>query len=143
MKLFDAIFAHDPSAPAICIGRRVISYGELRTETLAMAQVIQDLGAGAGDRVALLLHDSPDFIAAFIATCSLGSIAVPINMALRVEEQCSILQNSGAKLAFIESDVWNEVLTHAPEKLRSLKNVVSVKPTKKQEELEESGSHFS
>jgi benzoate-CoA ligase family protein len=143
MNLFDAIFTHDPSAPAICFGRRVISYGELRAQTLEMAQVIQHLGAGAGDRVALLLHDTPQFIAAFIATCSLGSIAVPINMALRVEEQCSILENSGAKLAFIESDVWSALLTHVPEKLRSLKNVVSVQPTTKQEELAEIGSYFS
>src|SRR5215207_8993008 len=129
MNLFDAIFTHDPSTPAICFGRRVISYGELRTQTLRMAEVIQHLGTGSGDRVALLLHDSPEFIAAFVATCSLGSIAVPINMALRVEEQCSILQNSGARLAFIESDVWSALLTHAPEKLRSLTNVVSVPPT--------------
>jgi len=118
MNLFDAIFAHDPSAPAICFGQRVVSYGELRAETFRMAQVIQYLGATPGNRVALLLHDSPEFIEAFIATCSLGSIAVPINMALRVEEQRSILQNCGAKLALIESDARGAVL----------QNVTSVEP---------------
>ena len=61
----------------------MITYGELRAETLRMAQVIRSLGARRGDRVALLLHDSPEFVEAFIATCSLGAIAVPINMALR------------------------------------------------------------
>ena len=59
---------------------------------------------------------------------SLGAIAVPINMALRADEQCSILHNSGASLAFMESDTRNALLTHAPEKLRSLKDIVSVKP---------------
>src|ERR1044071_1082061 len=126
MNLFDAIFTHDSSSPAIKFGRREITYGELRAETLKVAQVIDSLRAGRGDRVALLLHDSPEFIEAFIATCSLGAIAVPINMALRPEEQCSILHNSGATLAIIESDSCNTLLTHAPEKLRSLKNIVVV-----------------
>ncbi|HET7286028.1 MAG TPA: AMP-binding protein, partial [Pyrinomonadaceae bacterium] len=80
MNLFDAIFSHDHSAPAIRFGDRKITYGELRAETLKMAQTIVSLGAVRGDRVALLLHDSPEFIEAFIATCCLGAIAVPINM---------------------------------------------------------------
>src|SRR6185503_9372024 len=128
MNLFDAIFAHDPSAPAIRFGHRQLTYGELRAETVRMAQAIVSLGAVRGDRVALLLHDSPEFIEAFIATCSLGAIAVPINMSLRADEQCSILHNCGAKFAFMESDTCNALLTHAPEKLRSLKNIVSIKP---------------
>src|SRR5687767_3052303 len=143
MNLFDAIFAQNRSSPAICFGRRDITYSELRAETLRIAGIIQHLGAGAGDRVALLLHDSPKFIEAFIATCSLGAIAVPINMALRADEQCSILHNSGASLAFMESDTCNALLTHAPEKLRSLKNIVSVKPNDEPERADEVRDRFS
>ena len=121
----------------------MITYSELRAETLRIAGVIQYLGAKPGDRVALLLHDSPEFIEAFIATCSLGAIAVPINMALRADEQCSILHNSKASLAFMESDTCNALLTHAPEKLRSLKNIVSVKPIEEPENSDEIGDHFS
>ena len=125
MNLFDAIFKHDPSSPAIYFGRRKITYGELRAETLKMARVIRSFGVEPGDRVAVLLNDSPEFVEAFIATCSLGAIAVPINMALRAEEQCSILHNSGATLAFMEADTRSDLLTCAPEKLRLLKNIVN------------------
>jgi len=125
MNLFDAIFKHDPSSPAIYFGRRKITYGELRADTLKMARVIRSFGVEPGDRVAVLLNDSPEFVEAFIATCSLGAIAVPINMALRAEEQCSILHNSGATLAFMEADTRSDLLTHAPEKLRLLKNIVN------------------
>src|SRR5215211_1734187 len=100
MNLFDAIFTHDAASPAIYFGRRKLTYGELRTETLKMAHFVHALGANRGDRVALLLHDSPDFVEAFIAICSLGAIAVPINMSLPPSEQCSILHNSGASMAF-------------------------------------------
>src|SRR3954453_2938112 len=127
MNLFNAIFRNEPSSAAIRFDGRTITYDELRAETLTMAQVISSLGVEPGDRVALLLNDSPEFVEAFIATCSLGEIAVPINMALRAEEQCSILHNSGASLALMEADIRHDLLTHAPEKLRLLKNVVSAK----------------
>src|SRR5215213_11320903 len=129
MNLFNAIFGNDSSSPAIRFDGRTITYGELQTETLTMAQVMSSLGAAHGDRIALLLHDSPEFVEAFIATCSLGAIAVPVNMALRAEEQCSILHNSGANLAFIEAESCRALLTHAPEKLQSLKKVVVVERT--------------
>src|SRR5205085_8036419 len=76
MNLFDATFTHEPLSPAIRFGRREITYGELRAETLKMAQVINSLHAASGERVALLLHDSPEFVEAFIATCLLGAIPV-------------------------------------------------------------------
>ncbi|HET6974179.1 MAG TPA: benzoate-CoA ligase family protein [Pyrinomonadaceae bacterium] len=124
MNLFNAIFRNDSSSPAIRFDGRTITYGELRAETSTMAQVIKSLGVASGDRVALLLHDSPEFVEAFIATISLGAIAVPINMVLRAGEQCSILHSSGASLAFIEAETCRTLLTHAPEKLQSLKNAV-------------------
>ncbi len=141
MNLFDAIFRHDSSSTAIYFGRRKITYGELRAETLKMAQVLRSLGVEPGDRIALLLNDSPEFVEAFIAICSLGAIAVPINMALRVAEQCSILHNSGASLALMEADMRNDLLTHAPEKLHSLKNVVSVE-NREEEDGSEVGERF-
>ena len=126
MNLFEGVFDHDLAAPAIHFGGREISYGELRSATLQMAQALTALGVQRGDRVALLLHDSPEFVEAFIATCSLGAIAVPINMALRLEEQCSILHNCSATLALAEPDLCSTLQTYAPEKLRSLKKVVPV-----------------
>ena len=126
MNLFEGVFAHDRAAPAIHFGGRQISYGELRLATLQMADAISALGVKRGDRVALLLHDSPEFIEAFIATCSLGAIAVPINMALPLEEQCSILHNSGATLAIAEADVCSSLPTPRGEKLRSLRKIVQV-----------------
>src|SRR5215813_7644338 len=145
MNLFTAIFSNkysSHSAPAIRCGHRELTYGELRAETIRMAQVIVSLGAVRGDRVALLLHDSPEFIEAFIATCCLGAIAVPINTSLRADEQCSILHNSGAKVAFIEGDMCRELLTHAPEKLHSLENVVHIDRTFRTDPPSETAAHF-
>jgi benzoate-CoA ligase family protein len=124
MNLFEAVFAHDLSAPAIHFDGRDVSYGELRLGTLQMAHALTSLGVGRGDRVALLLHDSPGFVEAFVATCSLGAIAVPINMALRLEEQCSILHNCSATFALVEPDLCSTLQTHAREKLHALEKIL-------------------
>jgi benzoate-CoA ligase len=126
MNVFEAVFAHDLTAPAIHVDGRDVSYGELRAATLQMARALTSLGVRRGDRVALLLHDTPEFVEAFIATCSLGAIAVPINMALRLDEQCSIVHNCTATFALAEPDLCNTLPTHAPEKLQSLKKILPV-----------------
>ncbi|HET9788507.1 MAG TPA: AMP-binding protein, partial [Pyrinomonadaceae bacterium] len=97
MNLFDSIFAKQPPArPAVLYEQREITYGELREQTLTMNNVFASLGIVPGDRVALLLNDSPEFIASFIAIVSSGAIAVPINMGLRLDEQELILSDCGA-----------------------------------------------
>jgi benzoate-CoA ligase family protein len=136
MNLFEAVFAHDLSAPAIHCGGRDVTYGELRAATLQMAHALTSLGVRRGDRVALLLHDSPEFVEAFIATCSLGAIAVPINMALRLDEQCSILHNCSATFALAEPDLCSTVPTHAPEKLHSLQKILPLESLSRPKTLE-------
>ena len=129
MNLFQAIFTNKPSSIAILHKDREITYGDLQVETLKTAGAITSLGIRPGDRVALLLHDSPEFIEAFIAICSLGAITVPINMALPVEDQRSILHNSGARLALMEDDIRHTLLTGASEKLRQLQEIVVLEQT--------------
>jgi long-chain acyl-CoA synthetase len=62
MNLFEAVFDRDLATPAIHFGGRQISDGELRSATLQMSHALTSLGVARGDRVALLLHDSPKFV---------------------------------------------------------------------------------
>ncbi|PYS75010.1 MAG: benzoate-CoA ligase family protein [Acidobacteria bacterium] len=126
MNLFQAIFKNDPDSTAIAYGGREISYGDLRIETIRTAQAIHSIGVERGERIAILLHDSPEFVQAFIAIVSLGAIAVPVNMALSVKDQRSILHNSGSRFAVVEADICNTVLTGATETLQQLRDVVVV-----------------
>jgi benzoate-CoA ligase family protein len=133
MNLFQAISRNDPLAVAILHGKRTISYGELRDETLRTAGLLKAFGVAPGNRVALLLHDSPEFVEAFIAICSMGAIAVPVNMALRPEEQRAILKNSGAAFALAESGLRSTFLTGGPESVRVLCRVIEVDRSDKRE----------
>jgi benzoate-CoA ligase family protein len=125
--LFDAVFAmgHNERT-AMLYEQRAITYAELRSETMRAAEVFRAQDLQPGERVAILLHDSPEFIAAFVGVQSLGAIAVPINMGLSSEEQRLILDNCAARVAVVESEICNKLLTGARERLRNLKDVLVV-----------------
>jgi len=127
MNLFEAIF--NPGSldrTAILYEQRRISYAELRDETLAVARVLSELRVGRGERVALLLNDSPEFVACFVAICSSGAIAVPINMALRLDEQRVILNDCTASVVIVEADLCNALLVETASRLPHLKQIVVV-----------------
>jgi len=127
MNLFEAIFNPDSlHRTAILYEQRRISYAELRDETVAVARVLSELGVGHGDRVALLLNDSPEFVAAFIAICSYGAIAVPINMALRLDEQRVIMNDCTASVAIVEADLCNALLAETAGRVPHLQQIVVV-----------------
>ena len=132
INLYQAIFnSNYLKRTAILYERRQISYAELRDDTLAFGRGLSLLGVGRGDRVALLLNDSPEFIAAFIAICSYGALAVPINMALRLDEQRAILNDCTASVAIVEQDLRETLLAEA-DKLPHLRQVVVVGRADKQ-----------
>src|SRR5258705_1518023 len=125
MNLSDVIFKQSLSKrTAILYEQRQISYAELRDQTLAIARGLRTLGVNRGDRVALLLNDSPEFIAAFVSICSYGAIAVPINMGLRLEEQRAILNNCSASVAIVDEDFCRALL--AESELNHLRQFVIV-----------------
>src|SRR3989442_8842370 len=110
-NLFDRLFRSERSARlAVLYEHREITYEELREATVRTAETLRALGMVHGDRVAILLNDSPEFIASLVAIISLGAIAVPINMALRKAEQLFILKDCGARAAIIEAQAANALL---------------------------------
>lgn len=134
MNLFNAIFKQSlAERTAILYEQQQISYAELREQTLAITRGWRALGVDRGDRVALLLNDSPEFIAAFVSICSYGAIAVPINMGLRPEEQRAILNNCRASVAIVEED-FRESL-EAANKIDYLEHVVVVSRSENKREF--------
>jgi benzoate-CoA ligase len=103
MSLFDRLFQPEWAARvAVLYDHSEITYEDLRRRTIRAAEALNALGIKPGDRIGILLADSPEFIASFVAIISLGAIAVPINLALRREDQLFILKDCGACLAIIE-----------------------------------------
>jgi crotonobetaine/carnitine-CoA ligase len=68
-------------------------------------------GIRPGDRVAIMCSNRPEFLEAYLGCAWLGAIAVPINIAARGPQLRHILNNSGARLLVIETELL-EALRH-------------------------------
>jgi len=87
-------------------GDSFVTYPELFGAALRAARGLSQLGVGAGDRVALLLRNSIEFLESSIATVPLGASAVPINWHWRGEEIAHVLSDSQAKVLVLHADLW-------------------------------------
>ena len=83
---------------ALFVGDEKIRYRELLKRVDTFAGFLHSKGIKEGDRVALFLRNSPEYIVTLFALSKLGAIAVPINTFLKSEELYYILKDSGATL---------------------------------------------
>jgi long-chain acyl-CoA synthetase len=96
---------------------RFSTYPELFGRALRATRGLSELGVGAGDRIALLLRNSIEFLEASIATVPLGASAVPINWHWRGDEIAHVLSDSGAKVLIVHAELWPQIAASVPEQL--------------------------
>ncbi len=77
-----------------------VTYAELDQLVQQTTGYLQNLGLGPGDRVALQLTKSLEFILLHLAVIRLGGISLPLNLAYPPDELKYFLEDSGAKLFF-------------------------------------------
>jgi malonyl-CoA/methylmalonyl-CoA synthetase len=105
-----------------------VTYAELDRLVRQTAGYLQSLGIEPGDRVALQLSKSLEFILLHLATAQLGAISLPLNLAYPPDEIEYFLSDSGAKLFFtLESskEKMQSILPRLPE----LQEYVFLDPT--------------
>jgi len=80
-----------------------ISTAEFDRDVRACAGALSALGVGRGDRVAILSYNRVEWAVADFACQMLGAADVPIYSTLPADQVAYILQDSGAKAAFVEN----------------------------------------
>ena len=68
---------------AVVLGDLRLTYKQLWDHSRQYAQVLRDKGVGAGDKVAILLPNTPHFPLTYFAVLSLGAVAVPVHALLK------------------------------------------------------------
>ncbi|MFD2416924.1 class I adenylate-forming enzyme family protein [Amycolatopsis pigmentata] len=84
-------------------GARTLSYGELTARVAGLAGGLRDAGIRAGDRVAVLLRNSVEFVETFLAVAAVGAVVVPFNVRLREDDFRHMLVDSGSRLLVTEA----------------------------------------
>jgi acyl-CoA synthetase (AMP-forming)/AMP-acid ligase II len=87
--------------------RAAMSYGKLRELAGHTVGALNEIGIGRGDRVAMVLANSPETLAAFLAIGA-GASTAPLNPAYRHDEYAYYLSDLGAKALVVRQDGGEE-----------------------------------
>jgi long-chain acyl-CoA synthetase len=112
----------DPAAPALGYGPKPSdTYGDLARFTRIRASTLREkYGLAPGDRVAIVAKNSRHYVKCMYAAWHAGLCVVPVNAKLHGQEIRFILENSGAKLAFVSEDMAGTVGAHAPAGMKAM-----------------------
>src|SRR5580693_4186527 len=88
----------------VCEGRRY-SYAEIAAMINQAGNTLRRAGVEPGDRVLIVLPDSPEFVAAYFGAIKIGAVAVPTSTALRPADYAYLIEESQAKLVVGEDGI--------------------------------------
>ena len=101
-------------AALLCCDGRCVSGRALRERALAAQRLLHARGIRRGERVLLVLHDSPAFLAAFLAALRAGAMPVPLSTLLPARDVAFVARDADAKLAFVEAGL-EDALAEVPD----------------------------
>lgn len=90
-----------PDATAIAWFGRTLSYRELLAETERCSAALAGLGVRAGDRVAFVMPNCPQYVIAYYATARLGAVVVGNNPLYTKREMEHQLRDCGAAVVVV------------------------------------------
>ncbi|MFC1915170.1 class I adenylate-forming enzyme family protein [Chloroflexota bacterium] len=96
---------------AIVLGERRISYAELDEASNKVANALKEMGVRKGDRVAMLSPNRPEFITVYFGVIKAGGIAVPLDVAYKVEELASLFGSCQPKILVAESTLLEPIVS--------------------------------
>jgi len=106
-KLLQRAGRASPHLPAVYHGTKLTaSFGELARDAAALARALREgLGLAAGDRVALVMRNVPEYVTVMFGCWWAGLAVVPANAKLHSRELDYILGDSGASVCFATPDL--------------------------------------
>ncbi len=108
-EVFDEATERSPERDAVVFYGRRIRYRELRDAADRLACAFADLGVRKGDRVALYLLNSPQFVIAYFAALKCGAAVTPISPVYTSHEVRFQLEDSGARVVVCQDVLHDKV----------------------------------
>jgi benzoate-CoA ligase family protein len=107
--LDDTIAGGAGARPALVTAAGSVTYRELLALVGRAANALRGLGLEPEQRVALLLPDGVEWVAAFLGALRIGAVAVPLNTRMRPAEWAAILRDSRARVLVADAPLLAEL----------------------------------
>lgn len=112
---------------AVVYGDKRITWKQLNENINRLGNGLKILGAKKGDKIAIILYNSPEFLESNFASQGIGAISTPINYRLVGPEFDYILNNCDAKILIFDEDVL-PIIQDIRDKLPLIENYIFVGP---------------
>ncbi len=96
------VLARHGARTALICGADAVSYAELARRVQRAAGALGALGVQPGDRVLLLMRDTPELAVAWLGCLWHGAVAVALNSQLSEDDYRYMRSDSGARLAVVD-----------------------------------------
>ncbi|WP_137990686.1 long-chain-fatty-acid--CoA ligase [Streptomyces vilmorinianum] len=95
-----------PERIAVVEGAARLTYGELWSEALRCAAGLREAGVKPGDRVAVLLPNTTEFVRVYYGALAAGATVVPVHALLVADEVQYVLEHSKAVAIVSGGPLW-------------------------------------
>ncbi|AFL50335.1 fatty-acyl-CoA synthase [Sinorhizobium fredii] len=126
---------HNPNKLALVWENGALTYEQLRKRSLGLAGALRAMGLETGDRVASLLFNRGEIFELYFACAFAGLTLVPISFRLTASEIALIVDDSGSKVVFVETEL-SVVLDEAVRKTSKPPKIITLDATAGGDEYE-------
>jgi crotonobetaine/carnitine-CoA ligase len=113
-RLLPAQAEHNGDATWLMDGDDRVSFAAGQAEVEALAAGLAGLGIGRGDRVALMLENSADYVFLVLALVRLGAVHVPINTAFKGEYLRRLLEHAEPRTVIVDEALGERLSPELP-----------------------------
>ena len=107
--LFEVVAGTVPERTAFICGEQRLSFRQLDDRATRLASALRARGLGRGDNVGIALHNSAEYLEAFLACCKIGAAPANVNYRYVADELHYLLNTLELKALFHGPDLREEV----------------------------------
>ncbi|MBF0522889.1 MAG: AMP-binding protein [Candidatus Omnitrophica bacterium] len=87
-----------------------LTYSELFSKSLQLANLLRDVGVKPKDKVAFILGNQSEYAVSFFAVMSMGATVVPLDVQFSLDQIKRIMIHSDAKALIVKKDRYKEIV---------------------------------
>jgi long-chain acyl-CoA synthetase len=114
---FEQAAQRAPDKVALVAGAQRFTYAELHRRVRVLAAALRDDGVAPGDRVLVMLENTPDYAVAVHAVLVAGAVLVPVSAQTKADKLRFLAADTGATALLTHAllaPAWSAVLPDAP-----------------------------
>ena len=128
-EILTKVAKESPNQIVLFEEKEKLKYRELKQNVDKVAAYLQLCGVNFGDKVAMAVANSQEFIISYLAITAIGAVAVPMNTFLKTTEFEYIINDCGARVLFASSSLAKELI--ALSDLEILRKIIWIGQTPK------------